>query len=337
MNICTSVGLNSFYVKVLYSINKVEMMNKIYRFFSGLTLLLTCHIVVANTLIDLKELEANCYNNNWSKGDFLELKENKFFVENKTQKKKLALQLLNCLASPDPLIRDEVAFSALSQWLRSDSFSSKVYIEMFNSLSSSLNEPVNDIHGVYKPFVALVLAEVARVDRKKPYLTQLQRKQLVENTVNYFTSLRDYRGFNETYGWRHGIAHTADLMLQLALNPEIDKPLLDKMLVALRSQVVAHNQHFYIYGEPTRIALPVAYIFLRNQHSVDDWQNWLKALTSPEPFNSWNDVYKSQQGLSKRHNSQAFLYALYGKIKQSKNNVLASMIPALENTIKTIN
>ncbi len=106
-------------------------MNKIHMLFSSLILIFTCHVTIANPVLDTKELEGNCYNNNWSKAKLLHLKENDFFIENKTEKKKLALQLLNCLASPDPLIRDGVAFSAIRQSLRSDSFNSKVYLEIF--------------------------------------------------------------------------------------------------------------------------------------------------------------------------------------------------------------
>jgi len=311
-------------------------MKKTYLVISALLLLLNSQALFSNTIINTKDLDKRCYANNWSKDKLLKLKDNKFIVESKTAKHQLALQLLNCLASSDPKIRDEVAYSALSQWLRNDSFSDDFYLEMFNQLTLSLSNPIEDLLGVYKPFVALVLAEVVRVDRIKPYLEQHQRNSVVEIATHYFTSLRDYRGYDETQGWRHGIAHTADLMLQLALNPKVDKSLLDKMLTALSSQVVAHNHHFYIYGEPTRIALPVAYIFLREQHSMDDWQSWLNEIISPAPFDSWNDVYKSQEGLAKRHNSQAFLYAIYAKIKQSKNKVLINMIPALENAIKTV-
>ena len=36
--------------------------------------------------------------------------------------------------------------------------------------------------------------------------------------LNIALSVRDYRGFDAKQGWRHGVAHGADLLLQLSRN-----------------------------------------------------------------------------------------------------------------------
>jgi hypothetical protein len=49
--------------------------------------------------------------------------------------------------------------------------------------------------------------------------------------------VRDYRGFDTAEGWRHGVAHGADLALQLVLNPAVDKPQIERLLAAVGRQV----------------------------------------------------------------------------------------------------
>lgn len=296
-------------------------------------------IAVANDVIDASKVNEGCLVNGWDKAKLIKLKQEKFELnsKNKTDKEQLAFQMLHCLANPDPKIRDGIAFEGLSYWLRSNSFENITYLTMFNSLTKTLSSKVNDDHGVYLPFVALVLAEVARVDRKTPYLTDEQRSVLVSVAVNNLKTQRDYRGFDPEFGWRHGIAHGADLMLQLALNPEINKSQTDKILAALASQIPANKGHHYIYGEPKRLALPVAYIYLRGMHSEQEWQTWLSQLTIATPFENWAAAYRSEQGLAKLFNTQNFLFSLYASIKQSKNKNLLLMIPALEKAIREVN
>jgi len=289
------------------------------------------------TMINAEQVNTQCQTGKWHKSSFAQLKENNFVLESQKEKEALALQLLNCLASPDPEIRDGFAFEILSHWLRGGQLSNVVHGQMFEYLTNVIASEVNDPNGVYQSFSMLMLSEVARVDRKKPYLSNEQRNYLVNVGSDYFSNLKDYRGFSDKVGWRHGIAHSSDLMLQLALNPAITKTQLDKMLNALASQIAANQQHAYIHGESKRMAMAVIYIFLTKEYSADDWQLWLTKATNASPLSDWQSAYKSEAGLIKLHNTQSFVYALYATIKPSKNETLVSMIPALENAIKGIN
>jgi hypothetical protein len=289
-----------------------------------------------NTQNSLAVLSTNCLSDQWNKIKLLKLKENNFEIKEDETRYQLAIQLLNCLASPDPVLRDGIAFEALSSWMRNKQLNNKFHKVIFEKLYAALNKKENDPEGVYLPFVSLVLAEVARVDRIEPFLGKLQREQLVKAAVNYLVELRDYRGFDETIGWRHGIAHTADLFLQLALNPQLEKPLLDKILNAIANQISAKNNHFYIYGEPQRLAMPLIYVLLTGKYSVDEWEDWLAKISLASPLKSWNDAYKSQYGLAKLHNTRNFLNSLYTNIKNSKNENLIDKIPALEKAIQTV-
>ena len=290
-----------------------------------------------NVSINAEQVSEQCFSKQWPQSALVKLKVDKFVLEDKSQKEVLSLQLLNCLAKPDAKIRDGIAFETLSFWLRGSQLSNVIHLKMYDYLTHVLTAKVNDVNGVYQSFSMLMLSEVARVDRKSPFLTSTQRDRLVIVGTHFLTNLRDYRGFSDKVGWRHGIAHSSDLMLQLALNPKITKAQLDTMLDALASQVTANEQHAYIHGEPKRIAMAVLYIFLNKQYSVEDWHKWLSRVTISSPFNQWQDVYQSEKGLTKLHNTQSFLFSLYATIKTSKNETLMKMIPALEQAIKAVN
>ncbi len=289
----------------------------------------TVEVIQANKIAEL------CFTAKWNKASLLNLKLGKFKVESSEEREKLSLQLLNCLASPDPKVRDGIAFEALSHWMRNKELSISTYQLMFNQLIRAVTEQVDDEYGVYQPFAVLILAELARVDRKSPYLSKLQRQTLLSSAAKKLTNVQDYRGFDSSVGWRHNVAHSADLLLQLSLNDNIEKSQLDIMLKALASQV-SPFEHFYVYGEAKRLSLPVVYVFLRKQHSVAEWEAWLSAIISPSPFSSWQGMYASQEGLAKLHNTRAFLQTFYLTIKGSKNETLVSMLPALEKAIKTV-
>lgn len=290
----------------------------------------------SNDEIQANQLVKACLTPKWPREKLLALKKQKFHIASTEEREQLARHLLNCLASPDAELRDSIAFEGLSTWLRTEQLSHAIRKDMFNGLLNAVSKKVNDNYGVYQPFAVLVLAELARVDRLEPYLTAEERGLLVNVALNYLNELRDYRGFEDNIGWRHGVAHSADLLLQLSLNKQINKVQLDNMLIAIANQV-SPLEHFYVYGEPKRLAMPVAYIFLRGEHQLTDWQEWLTTITDPTPFASWQDMYSNQAGLVKLHNTRAFLNNFYIAINASKNDTLVKMKPALAQAIGKVN
>src|ERR1051325_9434096 len=131
------------------------------------------------------------------------------------------IALVACLGNPDPAIRDKIAFERLSAAMRKGD----VDRDTLATIESRLLKLVVDAdpQGFQRPFAILTLAEVARTDRIKPWMADAGREVLVNSAANYLTTLTDYRAFDDKAGFRHGVAHGADLAMQLALNPAITK------------------------------------------------------------------------------------------------------------------
>jgi len=249
----------------------------------------------------------------------------------------LARGLLDCLADPRPELRDEIAFEALAAWMRGGALSIETLQALRRELSARLVAP--DPQGFGRPFAALALAEVARVDRIKPYLTADERGQLVDTATVYLRGVSDYRGFDAAQGWRHGVAHGADLLLQLGLNPALSPNQLDAIVQAVASQVAPAGEHFYVYGEPERLARPIVYIAKRAAGPGDTayWERWLATLAAPAPLPSWDAAFKSQAGLARRHNTQAFMQVLYVTVRESGDATLQQrLLPGLVAALKAL-
>jgi hypothetical protein len=244
----------------------------------------------------------------------------------------LALQLLDCLGDPDPMLRDELAFDALSTWMRSGRLGVATLQAMRSRLLAALAAPA-DAAGFAQPFATLTLAEVARVDRLQPFLDDEERAALVAAGTRWLGGLRDYRGFDAAQGWRHGVAHGADLMLQLALNPRLQRAQAESIRAAIASQVMADGDHAYRFGEGERLMAPIFYLARRDWWSAADWQAWFGALEArrakpPAP---------TPVSLAQRHNLGAFVYALYVSVQESPDAALRKrLLPGLRKAVAAL-
>lgn len=271
----------------------------------------------------------------WSRSQLDALKAADFKLEAADRRASLALGLLECLGSPDPGLRDGLAFEAWATWLRGNQLDEATRLRALDMLLPPIAPGASVGEGFSAPFAALVLSEVARTDRVSPWLSPAQRERLLDAGVTYLASVRDYRGFDQREGWRHGVAHGADLMLQLTLNPALDKAQLDRVFAAVASQV-APAGHAYVYGEPERLARPLLYGALRGLHTEAEWKAWFEALTTPGPAASWREAVGTQAGLARRHDLRAFLLAVYVEIADEQRPPLVAMRPAVIEALKRL-
>ncbi len=276
---------------------------------------------------------ATCPPAGYSRVQLDALKVAKWTIADDTARNALARALTDCLAAPDPALRDGIAYEALFHFLRARLLTDGTMLSLQDDLEARLTAPEGA--GFERPFAALALAEIARADRIKSFLPPQRRARLLTAGVTYLTNVRDYRGFDDREGWRHGIAHGADLILQLALNPAHAKPDLQRLRDAIASQI-SPPSHSYTFGEPQRLAAPILYIAQRNQFSETEWTAWLAQVAAPAPLASWNEAYTSQQGLARLHNLNAFTQTLYLNAKLNKNTDDDALLPGAEAVIRAL-
>jgi hypothetical protein len=232
--------------------------------------------------------------------------------------------LVNCLWEPDPALRDGVGYEGLATILRGGQVPPSTLPALEAELRAGLAAP--DPLGIRRPFAILALAEVVRADRLSPALSAEGRALLLETGAQYLETLTDYRGFDPHVGWRHGVAHGADLMMQLAMNPAVDRAGLLRILQALGSQV-APAAHSYVQGESDRLARAAVQVARRGVLTAPDWSAWFARLGDPAPLAGWDQAFQSEAGLARRHNLRAFAYAVHATAAQSRDPAVAALGP----------
>jgi hypothetical protein len=280
------------------------------------------------------DLRAECPPAGWDAARLQQLKGGKFALADVGERTRLAKGLLDCLASSDPTLRDGVAFEAWSSWLRAGQLDEATRRGALQRLQAAIAPGRGDAAGFTQPFSALVLSELARTDRKQAWLTRAERASLVDAAASYVESVRDYRGFVAGEGWRHGVAHGADLLMQLALNPAIDKAQLDRLLAAVARQVAPAGQA-YVFGESERLARPVLWAAARDLHDETEWTAWLAAVAAA-PAGGWESVFNDAVGLQRRHDVRAFLLGLYAQARDSENPGVRKLLPGLRAQLDAV-
>src|SRR5262245_40817637 len=173
-----------------------------------------CLWILASAFVALGPIPARaqaCPPVGYTKSSLQSLRSQKFALPTIEAKRTLADGLLPCLASPDPELRDRIATEALTQWMRNGDFDETTLRSIRDRLYAMLDAPAGA--GFGPPFAALLLSEVARTDRvapRKGWLSAAERSAMVERASAYVESVRDYRGYVNGDGWRHGVAHGAD-------------------------------------------------------------------------------------------------------------------------------
>lgn len=241
----------------------------------------------------------------------------------------LALALIDCLSDPDPVLRDAVTFDALQNWMRTGRLDEATVASLRGRLLAMLAAPP-DGPGFAQPFAALVLAEVARVDRLRGNLSDDERAALVTQGTRWLAGWRDPRAFDEKEGWRHGVAHGADLMLQLALNKRLQRAQADALLAAIGSQVLPPGDNAWRHGEPDRLAAPVFYLAQSALLEPADWERWLTELAMKRQRTPINPT-----ALAQKHNLSAFLNSLYVATQEAGSaDAKGRLLPGLRKALR---
>jgi hypothetical protein len=273
---------------------------------------------------------ASCPPAGWDEASLLTLKSEGFALE-ESLRPALALGLLDCLADPRPALRDGIAFEALSAWMRAGQLDAANLRALKPRLLAQLQ--AEDPQGVARPFAALVLAELSRTDRIAPWMEASEREALVTAASDYLAAVRDYRGFEVGTGWRHGVAHGADWVLQLALNPTLDAAQLARLRDAVGAQVLAADGHAYVFNEPARLAAPLLFIARRGVFDEADWRRWL--LQFPPRLGEPKVLWSDPSALAARHNLQALLLTLHFEASRSEDAGIRSLQPGVVEALQT--
>jgi hypothetical protein len=164
-----------------------------------------------------------------------------------------------------------------------------------------------------RAFSILLLAEIIHNDNKEPLVDRTQVKSILQKGIWYMGAEKDSRGYIPTKGWAHALAHTADLMLVLARNRNIDNADLWSMLVTISHKISHSTNHVYIHGEDERLARAVIEILRRDVLSLNQLDSWVTSLTQPGG-KDWKGAFVDEERNQAFQNTRNLLRSVYFSI-----------------------
>ena len=247
-----------------------------------------------------------------------EIAKNRYAVPGGERAFPLARELGAALASPDPELRDDLAYSILAAWI-SDArqFSREELATLAREWTANLRAGLGerDEDSVFRrSFSALCLASLAERDLATPFLGDDGYRTLVEAAFEYLAGEQDLRGFDPVKGWVHATAHTADLLAALARNRLFTREDQARLLARVAERLA--NAPVFTYGEQDRLAHAVAALAARQDFERERFAAWLAELDRTDQ-GVWRDSPPRAALVWRFENDSYFLRALVAELARS--------------------
>jgi len=246
---------------------------------------------------------------------WLAIAQNHYAVPQNQSASALARELSQLLASPDPELRDDLAYSTLAHWIARPNILQPSDLQTLTdewraNLKSGIGESgTNSV--LKRSFSALCLSSIAEREVKAPFLGEARYHQLLADAITYIQAERDLRGYDAKLGWIHANAHTADLLQALAASPLLTKEEQSSILSALATRLSSAPQ-VYTQGEQDRMAAAVLAVIRRSDHDTISFESWLTKLQD-EDKKVWANPL-TPEALARYQNHTYFLQALTVRI-----------------------
>jgi len=242
---------------------------------------------------------------------WLTIAQNHYAVPQNQSAVALAQELSQLLGSPDPELRDDLAYSILARWIARPNILQPTELQALAeewraNLKSGIGESGTD-SVLKRSFSALCLASIAEREAKAPFLGAPRYHQLLADALTYLQSERDLRGYDAKLGWIHATAHTADLLQALAASPLLTKDEENSILSGLATRLSSAPQ-VYTQGEQDRIAAAVLAVIRRPDYDTAFFETWLTKLQD-EDKKVWANPL-TPDTLARYQNHTYFLQAL---------------------------
>ena len=222
----------------------------------------------------------------------------------------MAIELLPCLGSANPTLRDTYGYGLYTHWLRNEALDQGTRQMLFSELLGNLDSEAP----LLRSFSALILSELLRADAIESFLSAEDRDDLLRRSSAALAAETDYRGLDARLGWVHPVAHLADVHWRFALHPQLTPEQARQILQAIANKAVI-DQASYIFNEGDRLARVVAIVIRTEILHANEISNWLEQFASRPDGGGWGSAFNSPEGMAELHNAKAFFRALHNQLQ----------------------
>jgi hypothetical protein len=191
-------------------------------------------------------------------------------------------ELHGLLGSPDPELRDDIAYSVLANWIyRQRIVPEEERLRLLRAWEADLKAGIGERNTdtvVRRSFSVLALGVLVILDNEAAYIDRETFTRVLTSALGYMRDEQDVRGFDARLGWLHSVAHTADLLKFLARSRHLAAAEQAQMLGAIEAKLRAVEIPL-VHGEDERLARAVLSITSRPDFDEAGFVAWLKAMS----------------------------------------------------------
>jgi hypothetical protein len=247
----------------------------------------------------------------------------------------LADELAGYLRSPDPDVRDRLAYEVLAGWIERGVVPPATVRHLTELMIDRLDEGIGtagDDRVFGRSFATLILAEVASRDVAAPSMSDAELTAMVTAARTYASKEMDLRGYVEGRGWAHAAAHTADWLRELSRNPKLGRERGKLVLDAVLDLTVRRHGHTLHHGEDGRLALPVMQL-LRLQHITPSmYAEWLASLLAP--LRERGDYDEARAAAQRNGRNLAFTLFVHLSLEDARNPLQEAALVTLTAVLR---
>ncbi len=251
----------------------------------------------------------------------------------------LTTELTTMLGSPDPHMRDGLAYPTLATWIDRG-----VYDDLITGLGDGMAAGLTvglgerDTDTVFRrSFSVLVLAECIDRTNTEDLLPAGKVLDWGDRIASWLLREQDLRGYVPDKGWAHAVAHGADALGVLARSTHVGLHELTVLLDVIGDRVLAPGDWVYVHGEPDRLALATMTVLRRNVVPLSVVEPWIARLAAVAklPTGGGGDPFAGTC------NAEAFLRALHLQLAVApggpaiRPDLLLVLVDALRSTNPT--
>ena len=221
-----------------------------------------------------------------------EIVDNEYEVPKERDYEQLTNEMLDNIGVVDPVLRDELIYMVLANWIMDDQYNK-------DELKQILNICLDEDHLYYKlgskeddtvftrTFSALIAAVLFHKDNEDDFLNTQEFQDAASKVFNYYSEEKDLRGYIEGKGWAHSAAHGADILAEIGKSKKAQKRQLMKLLQAIidKAQVA---DHIYYNAEDERMAKAVKNTMKNINLDDESINKWFRDITNIKRVNERN-------------------------------------------------
>lgn len=215
------------------------------------------------------------------------------------------------LASPDPAVRDQIAYETLARQLMTEgALDDAAVAGLRDRLVARTAAPLAPGDAVFaRSFAALVLSVIAAREVARPTWTEATLDAQLAAAAAYAGRELDLRGHTGATGWAHAAAHTADWLKFLGRHPRLTAARGQVILDAITALVARRHGARLSHGEDERLAAAARAVLRRGL--VDDaaLDAWLARVAAPIAA-GWPDPFDPALYAAQR-NARDLLVSLF--------------------------